>query len=227
MATDHPRPGLGTPVTVLVDDSAFRGQTGKVVGYDVPAVRLSNDRTRVIGEGTFDLAVEFPGGSSAYDVNEIAPARPYQTTSFIKDLQLKVEKLGHLVVGVEAGAFPGQPRFAYTIGLTPHCGFELVMSGLDFEVMQDILNILAERAKDGQLPTADKAPVMGALGGGYVLRMRPADPSWRFHWIKPVLELQEQPPVWQAEYPDKDGAFPGEPGCADLPQQDFTIPVGA
>lgn len=154
-------------------------------------------------------------------------ALPYRSNGFLQGLRAKLQTLDHLVIGAEADVFPGQPPFAYTIGLAPHHGYELAISNLEDWVAQAILDTLAERARAGRLRPADKAPVMGAVDGGHVLRLRPADPSWRFHWIKPVLQLQAQPPVWQVEWPDAHGAFRGEPGHTELQQQDFTIPVGA
>lgn len=160
------------------------------------------------------------------NADPVAALPAYHSNGFLQGLKAKLETLDYLVIGVGPGAFPGQPEFAYTIGLAPRHGYELAMSGLDVELMQGILAMLAQWADAGRLTVADGAPVMGADDNGYVMRLRPADPSWRFHWIKPVLELQEQPPVWQVEWPDAGGAFRGEPGYAELDQTDFTIPIG-
>lgn len=60
---------------------------------------------------------------------------------FHSELDAKIAQHGHQVIGVHGS--PENPSFAYTIGLTPRLGFELLVVGLPIRHAHPILNGIA------------------------------------------------------------------------------------
>lgn len=61
---------------------------------------------------------------------------------FHDELGKKIAEHGHQVIGVHGS--PDNPPFAYTIGLTPRFGFELLVVGLPIQHAHPILNHVAK-----------------------------------------------------------------------------------
>ncbi|WP_418058793.1 DUF4262 domain-containing protein [Pimelobacter simplex] len=116
-----------------------------------------------------------------------------------------------LIAGDDSG-----PAFAYTVGLGHRCGHpELLMSGLDHDLMHRSLNHLAQRIMDGRRLVPGDA-IENVLGGVPVAVEQVADDALRetvswsgwFHRRKPeALAL-----VW----PDTSGVFAWQPGAPSV-----------
>ncbi|MET7474656.1 DUF4262 domain-containing protein [Streptomyces sp. NPDC005648] len=108
------------------------------------------------------------------------------------------------------------PGWAYTIGLWHrHRIPELAMFGLDIRLMQTVLNDLGQRAVEGQPLEADKerhdvasVPVV----------LKPVDYRWYKAFFGTALGYYRKPPLpfLQVVWPNRDGAFPWQPGGEDL-----------
>lgn len=149
-------------------------------------------------------------------------ADPY--AAIVEQCRAKIREHGFNVIGVGADPEGSVPQFAYTVGVSTLREFELAMSGLSFETMHDALSTLARKARSGKLILAGDLLVEGVFTDGYVPRLRRAHPGHAFGMIHRVLGTC--PPVWQAQFPDKQRRYPGEPGCTLEPidQTDFTQP---
>jgi hypothetical protein len=124
---------------------------------------------------------------------------------------------------------PGEPGYSCTIGLATRrpCGYEFAASGRQDEYLNAVLTVLAGRAMSGRLTPVNGLLVEGILLHGRALKLRRAHPGRRFPWITNVLGLPGQPPVWQAQFPSRDGrTWPGDPGYDPRPhlQADLALP---
>ena len=149
--------------------------------------------------------------------------------AFLDTIHQKIAEFGCTVIAVGACEEDNTPQFAYTIGLTTKHGYELAMSGAEFEDMHRALNQIATRIEKGLLDPRDGLLVEGVLEGGYLLRLKLADPSWgdTFPWVDTALELEGPPPFWQVQFPAYDGKWPDEEGYNPDPyvQLDYTVQV--
>ncbi|MFI6357979.1 DUF4262 domain-containing protein [Streptomyces sp. NPDC050743] len=108
------------------------------------------------------------------------------------------------------------PGWAYTIGLWhQHRIPELAMFGLDIGLMQTVLNDLGQRAVEGQALEADterhdvaSVPVV----------LKSVDYRWYKAFFGTAIGYYRKPPFpfLQVVWPNRDGAFPWEPGGEDL-----------
>lgn len=147
--------------------------------------------------------------------------------AFIAHVHEKIEQYGVTIIAVGADEEEKLPHFAYTIGLSPKYGYEFVMVGLDFEDMHYVLNQLAQRVFDKKLTPVDGLLVEGVLEGGYVVRLKLADPEWQLYgMMMAALNLETAPPVWQVQFPDREHRWFEQPGFDPEPytQLDLTIP---
>jgi len=152
---------------------------------------------------------------------------PNPQEEIIANIRARIEECGCSVIAVGAEPGLGIPQFAYTVGVFHRWGYEFAMSGCGIAAMHNVLNELARRAMDGKLTPRDGQLVEGALGDGYLLRLKEVHPSWQeFGWMAPTLCILAQPTVWQAQFPDRAGRFPGEPGydLTALAQLDYSRP---
>lgn len=125
-----------------------------------------------------------------------------------------VESPGWSVQLVPAGE--DEPAFAYTIGLFHSFDQpELLIVGLELELMQVLLNSLAQRMKEGELFSAGTrvegvivgAPVrLRAVRGKKTFRESLGYARW-FYGKKTF-------PVLQVLWPDRRGRFPGQRGAS-------------
>ncbi|GAA0270087.1 DUF4262 domain-containing protein [Streptomyces polychromogenes] len=108
------------------------------------------------------------------------------------------------------------PGWAYTIGLWhSHRMPEIAMFGLDIHLMQTVLNDLAQQAVEGQPLEAgqernDVASVPVVL--------RAVDYRWYKAFFGTAISYYRKPPfpVLQVVWPNRDGAFPWQPGGEGL-----------
>ncbi|MFG3589474.1 DUF4262 domain-containing protein [Streptomyces sp. NPDC047990] len=108
------------------------------------------------------------------------------------------------------------PGWAYTIGLWhQHRIPELAMFGLDTSRMQTLLNDLARRAVEGQPLEVDQE-VLDIANVPFTLQS--VDYRWYETFFGAAIGYYRKPPFpfLQALWPNRDGAFPWQPGGADL-----------
>jgi hypothetical protein len=147
-------------------------------------------------------------------------------SAFLDHIHRKIDEYGVTVIAVAADE--ETPQFAYTIGLTPRHGYELAMNGCDFDDMHHALNQISQRADRKELAPVDGLLIEGVLADGYLLRLKLANPSWSgaFPWVQTALGVAAPPLIWQVQFPDKDGRWPGKEGYDPAPytQVDYTLP---
>ncbi|MFF4755270.1 DUF4262 domain-containing protein [Streptomyces sp. NPDC002514] len=110
---------------------------------------------------------------------------------------------------------PG-PGWAYTIGLWhQHRIPELAMFGLDVYLMQTVLNNLGQRALEGQtLQAGQKRHEVASVP----VVLKPVDYRWYKAFFGAAIGYYRKPPFpfLQVVWPDRDGAYPWQPGGKDL-----------
>lgn len=100
--------------------------------------------------------------------------------------------------------------FAYTAGLAARPGraYELACTALPAELACAVLNNAA-----AQLVTDNAEPIEGleldSVLEGLPVRLRRVQDTGEFKGMR--ARLGEQPPVWQVQFPDRRGRFPGHP----------------
>jgi hypothetical protein len=119
---------------------------------------------------------------------------------------------GHMVQFV--GGSDDVPAFAYTVGLTASDahGYELALSGLDPDTARNVLNSAADALRDTK---PSDGLLMERVLVGYVVRLRRVDreDAGRVTEFGTVRRLYGSVgDVWQVEYPDPAGLFPGQDG---------------
>jgi hypothetical protein len=124
----------------------------------------------------------------------------------------KIAEHGHMVQFV--GGDGDGPAFAYTVGLTASDahGFELALSGLDADTARNVLNCAADALRDTK-PSGGL--LMERVLIGYVVRLHQIDRQAedRVTGFGTVRRLYGAVgTVWQVEYPDHKGRFPGQHG---------------
>jgi hypothetical protein len=144
----------------------------------------------------------------------------------VQECRDRIRAHGFTVIAVGADTDGESPQFAYTVGVSQRRGFEFAVSGLSFPTMEAVLEELARKALDGNLLPEDGLLVEDVLGDGYLLKLRPVHLAHAFGMMRRVLGGAERPPVWQAQFPDKQGRHPGDPDCTlePLDQADLTRP---
>ena len=133
-----------------------------------------------------------------------------------------IARHGHLVQYV--GAVPY--GYAYTAGLTPSIGCELVVVALPQPAAHSIINDLVARLK--KAPIADNEPIEELANMPLILRTIPlVDPASgldRNELISVARRLGYLPHyVRQLVWPDKQGKFPGDPAYSHAVAQDVDL----
>ncbi len=134
-----------------------------------------------------------------------------QMAAYLQQLAARINEKGYAIPFIPADPRTGEPSLAYTVGLHVRQGYELAVSGLDYEMSCSALNSLAVRLLEQQTPPTPAMEVKGITGGGYSLRLRQADSPLPFVLVRTVY--RRNPPVWQAVWPDREGRFPGDVAC--------------
>lgn len=132
-----------------------------------------------------------------------------QMAAYLQQLTARINAEGYAIPFIPADTSTGEPSLAYTVGLHIRQGYELAVSGLDYETSSSVLNSLVERLRERQTPPTPAMEVKGAAG--YSLRLRRADSALPFVLVHTVYH--RNPPVWQAAWPDREGRFPGDAAC--------------
>ncbi|MFD3662667.1 DUF4262 domain-containing protein [Streptomyces sp. NPDC058659] len=140
------------------------------------------------------------------------PADPRkQMAAYLQQLAARINEKGYAIPFIPADPRTGEPSLAYPVGLHVHRGYELAVSGLDYEMSCSALNSLAVRLLEQQTPPAPGMEVKGAVGGGYPLRLRQAGNALPFVLVRTAYG--RNPPFWQTVWPDQEGRFPGDAAC--------------
>ncbi|MFM9615784.1 DUF4262 domain-containing protein [Streptomyces niveiscabiei] len=109
------------------------------------------------------------------------------------------------------------PGWAYTTGLWHGRRIpELAMFGLNVRLMHTILNDLGRRAMDGQ--TVEDGQERHDVASVPVV-LKAVDHGWYEAFFGTAIGYYRKPsfPFLQVVWPDRDGAFPWQPGGAQLP----------
>lgn len=105
------------------------------------------------------------------------------------------------------------PGWAFTIGLRHTRGTpDLIMCGLDLDLMHECLNILGE-AESVPAPEQRREDVLE----GHAVLVKTVDPSWHPILLGSASSFYQHAPmeVLQVVWPDKDGRFPGDEDVAE------------
>lgn len=133
---------------------------------------------------------------------------------YLERVRRTVAARGWVVQGVTAEAGDDVP-FAYTVGMIPAGLPELVLSGLPMEVLHELINIAADAHLGQELTAGGTAEGLASVP----LRVIACDPGAPVG----VARALYGPAVTavQLVWPDRDGAFPGEPGWRTAARQDL------
>ena len=133
-----------------------------------------------------------------------------------------IADVGWSVQLVKAGDAPGEPAFAYTIGLHHSFGHpELIILGQPTEVMHTVLNEIGERIikRGARFEAGD---TLEEVIASYPVRLREvvSRDSFEAH-VGYALSFYSGKPfrLFQVVWPDKEGRFPGEPGAWEILRQ--------
>lgn len=135
--------------------------------------------------------------------------------SFHDEIKDTIAKYGVQLLGV--GGEGTSPPFAYTIGLTPKFGVEILMVGLPLKYVGPILNSVAARAT---LPALDVPnPDFANLPLMFKRCTKDLELLHDEFVVQSDVFYDQQVDVVQLVMPDKAGLFPSDPGF-DHPYMD-------
>jgi hypothetical protein len=139
-------------------------------------------------------------------------------TEILNRAQQIIDKCGWMVQAV--ALHPGQPDnvFAYTAALTDSGLPELIMVGLDIKLMQNLLNNAARNSLSHEITAGDE------ITGIATVTFRTETVANRAAVVARALYGHDRVRLLQLVWPDKHGAYPGEPGWSlstaqDIPQK--------
>lgn len=132
---------------------------------------------------------------------------------YLQRLTDVVDRYDWAVQGVGADRDAGVPQFAYTVGLTRRQRPEILIAGLPFPVMQDLLNDAASRGEDPE----PGSTVVDLLADGYLMRVDALPDSAPLGAARALYGPQAVRAV-QLTWPDPDGRYPDDPTYASGPQ---------
>src|SRR5262249_25495648 len=110
----------------------------------------------------------------------------------------------------------GLPGWAYSIGLWHGAMVpEVSMFGLGIQDMGHWINDLGRALRGG--PGQVDEPRAGILPGDYPIIVKPVHDSWYHDFFGTAIDFYGLPPlpITQAVWPDREGRFPWEEGCAE------------
>ena len=130
------------------------------------------------------------------------------TDQYLQRVLHLIEKYGWAVQGVLADA--RRPSFAYTVGLMPTIGSEVMVVGLDGDVAKQLLNNLAGRLLAGEVELVHGAQVEGIVRNYPVTLIEVSDRGEYFTGVADQLmnHGQQQVPLFQMVWPLADGSWP-------------------
>jgi hypothetical protein len=112
------------------------------------------------------------------------------------------------VIGDETG-----PPFGYTVGLFSYRHAELLIFGLSYDCASDVLNSLGDRVRAGEVLAPGAVVPLERWPHRVIAEPVPNPGDIVFaanrHYHRPNVYSV---PVLQLSYPDRGGAFPGQPG---------------
>lgn len=148
-----------------------------------------------------------------------ATDREAEHAAYMSWVAATVEEHGWAVTGRHGDE--AAPPWAYSVGMWVSCQLpELVLCGLPVAEGAAVINAIGARASGGaRLAAGDvlDGAVLGAVPGPAGLALRPVEQSWRASdgllGISNAFYGMVRPPYLQVVWSDRDGRFPGEPGC--------------
>lgn len=137
--------------------------------------------------------------------------------AYLRDVRNVVAKHGWMVQGVAPRVGDTGVSFAYTVGLTAAGHPELIIVGLPVEIAYDLLENAAQRATDTTINAGDTLDGIATAP----LRVAAVDD------LGPVSVARQLYPgrvkLLQLLWPDKDGAYPGDPTWSLGTWQDIAV----
>jgi hypothetical protein len=140
-----------------------------------------------------------------------------------------VEKYGNFVLSVFGAEDGSSPPFSYSIGFAKTLGApEVIVQGLPSGTAHPVINDLFSMCTDG-LQLSDGLRIDGLLAN-YPCVARGVDESWITQsyfasalWYHRTQMNSALTDVVQLVWPDADGRFPWEEGCADWVRSDQPV----
>lgn len=137
--------------------------------------------------------------------------------ALIRHIDVLIRHVGWAVIKIVPSSAATFTPYAYTVGLTEHDLPELIISGLNPDLSQDLLNDLARRAHRTARPFTHLQTISDLLDSVNVViidgtptdALQPNIATARY--TAPRVRLQQI--VW----PDRHGRFPWQPGCTITP----------
>lgn len=128
------------------------------------------------------------------------------SNSFYEGIKENIEKHGCSIVGV--GGSPTTPTFAYTIGLSPKIGFEVIMIGVPIQYAHSMLNDISYIAHRKSLGLDEPYDEIG----NFPIYFKACDQR-ASEWGVQAERFYEKPVKFaQAVYPDRAGIYPWQDG---------------
>jgi hypothetical protein len=132
----------------------------------------------------------------------------------LEQIQQNINRDGHHIYVVSG---PPTPRFAYTIGLSPTVGFELILAGAISYMLNDVITIINGVARELKVNARQRQ--VRLEGGSFMLRS--ADRTWTsllllgafdFYQSKeiPVLQIVPDQTHWTSDIPPMNNLFCSE-----------------
>lgn len=129
----------------------------------------------------------------------------------------EIKKHGwHLIIVPDDEEGPG---FVYSVGMVQTLKHpEIIMFGLESELMVDIINGMGEEIRKGR--RFDKAGLAKDLLKGYPCKMVPVAEQWHAEYMRYAMWHRRQVgkagtlAAVQCVWPDKKGRFPDDPSCS-------------
>jgi hypothetical protein len=117
-------------------------------------------------------------------------------------------------IDVHGWSLTATEGFAYTTGLTGGDHPEILIAGLDPYTAHDVATAAVRRIRDG-VPLKPGCHYPGIVSS-FLVEVRELDLEDRGRFPRNITTAHygRKVPAVQLVYPDKDGRFPGEPGCS-------------
>lgn len=139
-------------------------------------------------------------------MNRSKPNLEARMRAYLESCARMIDQHGHMVQSVFGDDL--KPPFAYTVGISRGGGAELIVIGLPSETSQHLLNGVAARLAEADIP--DHQDIVGVVNMPVRLRTIDADEAWAHMATARALDTRPAT-VRQVLWPDPKGRFPGDP----------------
>jgi len=138
---------------------------------------------------------------------------------FSQDFLKIIDEHGWFVMSVVPRKDDEGDAWSYSTGLFYHYRHpEIIVFNEPADLRDSMINAIGDRVKAGEKFEPGKG-YSDIIGGGFDVQFRPMHPSHYLDWVNSACWFYDNDPnsfpVLQCFYPDMEGRFPWEPGCAD------------